>query len=145
MMARISQTQPSSSLKPLDVNNPAFTEEGMLVLMLNESGRIMNCNAVAGKLLGCTTSQLLWQPVSKFLPKLSGTVLMQNGQINPRLRFLSRIGHLFEVMSPDGEVFPSRVFFNEVENYGRQNLCLVICPEARADLSSRTIRYPNCN
>ncbi|OIQ80403.1 hypothetical protein GALL_378370 [mine drainage metagenome] len=142
-MGQLPQTQPSSSTKPLDMSNPAFSEEGMIVLMLNENGMILNCNSVAVRRFGCTTSQLLWQPISKFLPKLSGTVLMQNGKFNPRLRFLSRIGHLFDVMSTGGEIFQSRVFFNEVENYGRQNLCLVICPEAQAGQPSKTIYYPS--
>jgi hypothetical protein len=136
MMAILSQTQSPPSANALDVANPAFTEEGMVVLMLNESGFILNCNTVAGKLLGGMTSQLLWQPITKFLPQLVNTALMLNGKINPRLRFLSRIGHLFEVTSADGESFKSRVFFNEVENYGQQNLCLVILPEAREALPS---------
>ena len=136
MMDLLSQTRPSSSAEVLDVENAAFTEEGMLVLMLNDNGLILNCNTVAGKLLGCMTSQLLWQPVSRFLPQLADTVLMLNGKINPRLRFLSRIGHLFKLTSPDGEVFPSRLFFNEVEISGLHNLCLVICPAAPEALPS---------
>ncbi len=136
MMALLSQTQPSSSAGALDVENRAFSEEGMVVLMLNDNGLILNCNTVAEKLLGCMTSQLLWQHVSRFLPQLADTALMLNGKINPRLRFLSRIGHLFELASPNGASFPSRLFFNEVEISGLHNLCLVICPTALEPLPS---------
>jgi hypothetical protein len=136
MMTRLSQMQRSSSSNTLDAVNSAFTEvnaeENMMELILNENGLILNCNSVGGKLLGYMTCQLLRQPVSKFLPQLKNTTLVQNGKINPRLCFLSRIGHLFEVASSHGESFPSRLFFNEVENDGQKRLRLVIYPEARA-------------
>ncbi len=129
MMEHLSQLESSSSPHRQDVANVAFAEDGMIVLMLNQNGLILNCNSVAATLFGCMTSQLLWQHASKFLPSLAGAVLFMNGTINPRLRFLSRIGHLFEVMTPAGEALLCRVFFNEVIDQGQQHLCLVICPE----------------
>ncbi len=132
MIAQLFQSKLPRRLRPFDVDEGSLTEEKMIVLMLNETGLILNCNSVAGNILGCMTSQLLWQPITGILPKLTGTILMENGEINTRLRFLSRIGHLFEVISPNGESFPSRLFFNAVDNLGRQTLCVLIRPEALA-------------
>jgi hypothetical protein len=140
MMAHLSSRQPLPSTKPLDVGNPAFSEEGMLVLMLNESGFILNSNMIAVRRLTCTARQLLWQPISNFLPILSGTEFIKNGRVDPHLRFLSRIGHRFEIISQDGEGFLGRVFFNEVENYGQRNLCLVIWPDMYSELKSEAIK-----
>lgn len=120
----------ASAENALEVEAAAVVDEGMIVLMLNENGLILNCNEAATKRLNGTTSQLLWQPVSKFLPHLTGIALMLNGDVNPRLRFLSRIGHLFALRSLGGESFLSRIFLNEVGISGKRNLCLVIFPEA---------------
>ena len=142
-MSNLSQSQQAASSQAMDIGHQALSDEGPIVLMLNENGLIINCNETATKRLGCMTSQVVWQPISNFLPNLAGTVLTQNGQINPRLRFLSRIGHLFDVKSPDGEAFQCRVFFNEVENYGRRHLCLVISPASQAGMPFQRIYYPN--
>jgi hypothetical protein len=128
-MATISQLRPEPLANALDVANPAFAEEGMIVLLLDKLGFIQSCNKVAEKQLGVGCSQMLLEPITKFLPQLLTTELMLNGKINPRLRFLSRIGQLFVVTSLGGDRFSGRVFFNEVVNFGQQNLCLVILPE----------------
>lgn len=111
----------------MEKSNVNETDSG--VLMLNENGLIMNCDSVAGKLFGCLNSQILWQPVSRFLPQLAENLLMKNGVINPRLRFLSRVDFLFDVASSAGEHFQCRLFFNELENSGRKILRLIIRPE----------------
>jgi len=111
--------------KTVGREQPSLYEEGMLVLMLNESGLIMNCNAVAGTLL-------VVRPASCYGNRFEVSAEAVGHRADaertdqPRLRFLSRIGHLLKSCLRTGS-FPSRVFFNEVENYGRQNLCLVIC------------------
>lgn len=98
------------------------------MLMLNDKGMIRDCNEAAGRLFGCQPSQLVWQHISMLLPQLAETVLMQGEQINPRLRFLSRIGHRFEVATSGSAGFASELFFHSVESSGRHLLRVLIRP-----------------
>ena len=117
-------------------NRTEFTEDDRAVLTLDANGLIRNCNKAAAKLMKCSTSMLVWQHVSNFLPQLMDTQLMQDGHLNPRLRFLSRVGHRFALAMPNGGHIASRIFFNDLENAGRHNLRLIICPDDRHELSS---------
>lgn len=72
--------------------------EGLAILILNDDGLIQHCNQRGGELLGRQPSSLIWEPVSAVLPQLAEMTLISNDQINPRLRFLARIGHRFEVV-----------------------------------------------
>lgn len=103
-------------------------EDSMAVLTLTDKGMIRECSVAAGRLFGCQPSQLVWQHISMLLPQLAKTVLMQGEQINPRLHFLSRIGHRFEVTCANGAGFASKLFFNSVENSGRHCLRVIIRP-----------------
>lgn len=127
-MATLLKLNPPGAEVAKGMEENAIPEDGMIVLTLNDNGWISSCNKAAGKLLGCATSQLNWQHISMFLPQLAQTSLMLDGKINPRLRFLSRIGHRFEVVSPSGTHFFSRLFFNDLEKPGRHSLCLIIRP-----------------
>lgn len=113
-------------------------EDEVAVLMLNYNGMIRDCNNACRTLLGCVSSRLIWRHVSMLLPQLTEVALTVGGHINPRLRFLSRIGHLFEVVSPGGERFFSRLFFNEVGGPGRQNLRVIISPVSMDTVEART-------
>lgn len=103
-------------------------EDSMAVLTLTDKGMIRECNEAVERLFGCQAGQLVWQHISVLLPQLAEVVLMQGEQINPRLRFLSRIGHHFKVASLDGVGSVSRVFFHSVENAGRRHLRIILCP-----------------
>ena len=99
------------------------------VFTLDTNGLIRNCNKAAGQLLGCSSSTLVWQPVSNILPQLTDTALMQDGHINPRLRFLSRIGHRFQLVIPGGKQDLGRIFINDLENAGRHIVRLIVYPD----------------
>ncbi|HSI21639.1 MAG TPA: hypothetical protein VK959_01335 [Methylophilaceae bacterium] len=122
-------TSLNTSTEPVsEFGNPtAFQEEERAVLNLDVDGLIRSCNKAAAKLMECPTSLLVWQHVSNILPQLAGTKLMQDGHVNPRLRFLSRVGHRFELAMPGGRYMSSRIFFNDLENSGRHNVRLIIC------------------
>jgi hypothetical protein len=117
-------------------NHTEFTEDERAVLTLDANGLIRNCNKAAAKLMKCPTSRLVWQHVSNFLPQLANTQLMQDGHLNPRLRFLSRVGHRFALAMPNGGQIASRIFFNDLDNAGRHIVCLIICPDDKLELSS---------
>ena len=104
------------------------SEEITAVITLYDNGTICECNQAAGELLGCTPGKLTWQHISTFLPQLAENALMLGGKINPNLRFLSRIGYGFELIGFSGVHFACALFFNEVENFGRHCLRIIIRP-----------------
>lgn len=103
-------------------------EENTVILTLNDSGIICECNRAGCRLLGCTRNALAWQHVSRLLPQLQNTVLLKNAHLNPYLKFLSRVGHPFEVVTLNGLHFYAELFFSEIENLGRQTLQVIIAP-----------------
>ncbi len=107
------------------------SEENTAVLTLYDNGTICECNKAAAELLDCAPSRLTWQHISTFLPQLAETTLMQGETINPNLRFLSHIGYGFEMIGMSGVHFVSAIFFNEVENFGRHCLRIIIRPIAQ--------------
>ncbi|MDP3743108.1 MAG: hypothetical protein Q8Q76_02040 [Methylotenera sp.] len=108
--------------------NYCQSEEETAVLTLYDNGLICECNKAAAELLDCMPNKLTWQPISKFLPWLAETPLMQGKSINPNLRFLSHIGYSFEVVGMSGVHFACTLFFNEIENFGRHYLRLIFRP-----------------
>lgn len=109
-------------------HDDANGEDSIAVLTLCDNGTIFECNNAAGALLDCVPSKLSWQHISTILPQLAEIALMQGEKINPNLRFLSRIGYTFEVVSLSGAHFTSAVFFNEVETLGRHFLRIILRP-----------------
>jgi len=106
----------------------ALHEENTVILTLNGNGLICECNRAGCKLLGCTRNALAWQHVSRLLPQLQNSLLLKNAHLNPYLRFLSRVGHPFEVITLNGLHFYAELFFSEIENLGRQTLQVIISP-----------------
>jgi hypothetical protein len=130
------QQETLDNSKPESVTNVSIcrSEEETAVLTLYDNGTICECNRAAAKLLDCMPSKLTWQHVSIFLPQLAENTLMLGGGVNPNLRFLSHIGYGFEVVGMSGVHFACALFFNEVENFGRHCLRLIIRPILQEDV-----------
>ena len=108
----------------------------MAVLTLDKNGMIRDCNKAGGRLLGCSPAELTWQHISKLLPQLIEVVLFRDKKLNPRLRYISRIGQPFEMVTLSGARYVCALFFREVENLGAHFLRVIICPvEQRGSLS----------
>lgn len=103
-------------------------EETMAVVTLTDRGVIRECSQAVYKLFGCRPSKLVWKHVSLLLPELAEVTLMSGGEINPRLRFLSRIGYRFEVAIPGSASSAGKLFFNSIESSGLGFLRIIICP-----------------
>lgn len=103
-------------------------DDNRLVLTLHYNGMITDCNKAGGKLLGCLPSELIWQHVSKLLPQLKDIALTQGQNLNPYLRFLSRAGYKFDVISLKGAHLVCKVFFCEIGSMGHRFLRVIICP-----------------
>ncbi len=102
--------------------------DDLAVLTLYDNGMIRDCNMASAILLGCESRNLIWQHISTFLPQLGGVELVDGERVNPTLRFLSRVGHHFEVVASDGAHFLSAVFFNDVQDFGRHCLRVIFKP-----------------
>lgn len=103
------------------------------MLTLDERGMICNCNHGAEALFKYRRSELVWRHVSMLLPELAGLGLIADGQPNPRLRFLARIGRHFEAVTRDGRHFASDLFLNCLGNPERSQLGLIVRPAAEAN------------
>ena len=135
-METLLSTPTPTELTPQIGNRTEFAEDDRAVLILDVNGLIRTCNKAAAKLMECSTSKLVWQHVSNFLPQLAGIQLIQDDHLNPRLRFLSRVGHRFALEKPNGGHMVSKVFFNDLDNAGRHSVRLIICPDDKRELLS---------
>lgn len=104
------------------------TTNNLAMLTLYDNGMINGCNRAGAELLGYAPDKLTWQHISKVLPQLGNVVLLQGERINPYLRFLSRVGHHFEVIGMGGVRFACELFFNEAENLSQHCLRIIIQP-----------------
>lgn len=102
--------------------------DDIAALTLDERGMIRDCSRGAELLFRCRRSELVWRHVSVVLPQLAELELMPNGQPNPRLRFLCRIGRQIEAVTHDGERFASDLFFNVLDSTGQDRLRLIVRP-----------------
>lgn len=104
------------------------TPQDSVVLMLNDKGMIRECSKTSRQILGCPSSLLIWKHISLLLPQLEKVQLTDGKRINPRLQFLSHIGHRFEVVCPDGQHIESEMFINNVETSGNDYLRVILRP-----------------
>jgi PAS domain S-box-containing protein len=102
--------------------------EEMPAMMLSDDGVITDCNEACATLLGYSPAEVVWQHISKFLPQMHEAILFKDHHLNPQLRFLSRIGHLFKAVRGDGTVFLSKVFFVELGNTCESFIRVIIRP-----------------
>lgn len=99
-----------------------------VVLMLNNKGMIRECSKTSRQVLGYPSSRLIWHHISMLLPQLENIQLTDGKRINPRLQFLSHIGHRFEVICPDGQHMESEMYINNVETSGNDYLRVILRP-----------------
>ena len=120
-------------------NNHNLAKNKEAVLILLENGMILNCNEAGARLLGSDSNKLTWQPISRLLPQLTDIALVLDEKINPYLKFLSVVGHRYEVRAMNGTHFACELFFSEVEEFGRHCLRLVLQPIRKGQ--STTLRH----
>jgi hypothetical protein len=102
--------------------------EDIAALTLDERGMIRDCSRGAEVLFRCRRSELVWRHVSMLLPQLAELELMPNGQPNPRLRFLCRIGRQLQAVTHDGECFACDLFLNVLDGTRHGRLLLIVRP-----------------
>ncbi len=107
---------------------PPSTFHNKIELTLNEQGMICGCDIPTGDLFGYRHDVLAWGHISKLMPELASIKLMHDGHINPRLRFLSHIGHRFQLLSLGGKILDVKFFIREIKSQGRRYLSAMIFP-----------------
>ena len=104
------------------------TEEGVATIMLDERGMIRGYDGASEKLFGYRRCEVVWQHVSLLLPQLADTDLVCDGQLNPRLLFLCRIGGYFKALKQNGERIASDMFLLKLSNPGSTDLRMIVRP-----------------
>lgn len=107
---------------------PPSAFDNKIELTLSEQGMICGCNIPTGDLFGYRRDASAWGHISELMPELASIKLMRDGQINPRLRFLSHIGHRFQLISFGGKLFDVKFFIRAIENQGQRYLRAMIFP-----------------
>lgn len=106
----------------------AGTGEDAAVLTVDERGMLCDCNHAGEVLFKYRRRELVWKHFSMLLPQLADVDLMPNGQPNPRLRFLCRIGCQLQAVNRDGERFDCDLFLNAIDGTGHGRLRLIVRP-----------------
>ena len=136
MLANIAHpTATSAATAGTSGNITAGDGENLAVLTLDDRGMVCDCNRGGEALFKCRRSELVWRHISMLLPQLAELALVQNGQINSRLRFLCRIGRHFQAITQDGESFASELFLNLLDNSGHSRLTLIVRPAQEAAIN----------
>ena len=113
---------------PKQLMAPISAFDKKIELTLNEQGMVCDCTILTGDLFGYRHGELAWGHISELMPELAAIKLICDGQINPRLRFLSHIGHRFQLLSLGGKPVDVKFFIRDIENQGRRYLRAMIFP-----------------
>ena len=117
---------------PMEASNTAPIEfqpianEAFAVMIVSEQGLIYDCSEKGASLLGWMQHDLIGRSVAEVIPKLASVTLLKQGRANAYLRFLSRIGHHFELIGKNDMRTTGEIFFSDVQQEGVHYLLLTI-------------------
>lgn len=103
-------------------------DDGIAAVTLDSDGTILDCNQTASVLLNCSETKPIWKHISDLFPQLAEITLLIGESINPKLRFLSRVGYHFDVIAMNGLRFASKLYFVDIDRLGEHYLRLIIVP-----------------
>ncbi len=106
-------------------------DDQAVVFILSRDGTIIDTNQNGTQLLNHSSRQQLGAAqhhISEVLPKLGEIDLLEKNEerVNPYLRFLSRIGHKFEINALNGEQYDGELYFNDINHFGEHQV-LIMC------------------
>jgi len=112
-----------------DANSLTCSSEAQTaVLILNENGFICGCNNAAAELLEGSCHKIAGQHISTIVPQFLQAELLQEGKINPNMRYLSHIGYPFSLRSSNENTIDCNLFFNEINANGKLSFRLILRP-----------------
>ncbi|MCX7170410.1 MAG: PAS domain-containing protein [Proteobacteria bacterium] len=106
----------------------SVAEDGVATFLLDHRGMIRGCNGASEHLFGYRRGEVVWRHISALLPQLADTDLVCDGQLNPRLLFLCRIGGYFRAQKQNGESFASDLYLLNLSNPGSSDLRMIVRP-----------------
>ena len=101
-----------------------------LTLVVSEDGIIIESDECAGKFPDCFNSNKDNNHISRLVPFLTKVDLLEkeNERVNPYLRFLSRIGHHFEVTGSNDTTFFAELYFSDIIYHKRHLIMIMLYP-----------------
>ena len=108
------------------------TQKKYTAVVIDENGHIENIDDPGNDLLGPKSDTSKFHHISVLIPTLSKFQLFRKGEINPRLRFLTRIGQTFEVNKSSGGCLLCRLCLNVIERSGKRLVRIILRPENRS-------------
>lgn len=115
-----------STATVLPLRRESADDAGPATLILAASGQVRDCSRAAAQLFGYPMDELRGRHASLLLPRLAGTELVQDGDLNPRLAFLSHCGLPFRASRRDGGEFACELFFNRLGNSGEGTFSVIV-------------------
>ncbi len=100
--------------------------EPLAALLLDERGRIVDCDDGVGRMFGYEHRELLSRHISRLLPQLGIDRLIKNDEINPMMRFRFRIGARFVAQRKDGSTFQPALCLVNLGEPGQPRLRLIV-------------------
>jgi PAS domain-containing protein len=82
-----------------------MADKGVAFLTLDEAGAIVDCDGPVEQMFGYAPRDLIFQHISKLIPRLQYMDLMQGGRLNSRLHYLCHIGLPFSVQPHESGQF----------------------------------------
>ncbi|MDR4516536.1 MAG: hypothetical protein MRK00_04000 [Nitrosomonas sp.] len=100
------------------------------ILVLSNNGEILDINEEGMKLLEYAHNRPAQLHILNVLPELGKIDLYDkvSERVNPYLRFLSRIGHIFKIITTKGKRISSELYFNDLQYFNRQLILVMIYP-----------------
>lgn len=104
-------------------NNPA-------ILTVSSNGMVLECNEISEKILDIPLQHPDGLHISRLFPQLQDINLLEaeGERVNPYLRFLSRIGRNFEIVSMTGRQFLGELFFSDITYQNRHQIIIMVYP-----------------
>lgn len=101
-------------------------EERSIGLLLDERGKIADCDGAVMSLFGYERRELASRHISLLLPQLGIERLIKNDEINPATRFRFRIGTGFVARRKDGCTFEVALCLVNLGLPGKPRLRLIV-------------------
>lgn len=138
-MSAVLRSSEAHKVSATDTTVAALIPEGGMEVTLNEEGMICWCDFPAMNKSGYRPSDLIWHHISVLLPELEGIALTCDGEINPRLRFFSRIGRPFQMKMLEDKYLAARLFIRNIDKPGRRYLRAMIFPVVGWEQTEQTL------
>lgn len=102
----------NKQVHPFIIPSKPEVQPELVSIVLDDDGRIHECNSVCESLFGYPQQELLGQHISLLFPNLESVPLVRSSEVNPRLKFLSHCAIPFLSIQRNGKRFASELFFN---------------------------------